>query len=161
MRILAPILTFTCEEVWHFMPATMRDAESVQLTGWPVVQAPAEEAAQLRAAYAVVLEAREVVTKALEEARNAKVIGKSQEAAISMTAPVSAMAALEARGAGSLAELFIVAKVDVVPGSEFSARVSVAEGEKCPRCWNIRALGRDSSHPDVCERCASVLSAGE
>lgn len=161
VRSLAPVLTFTCEEVWHFMPEAMRDAESVQLTRWPTVEVPAEEASELRAAYAVALEAREVVTKALEAARSAKVIGKSQEAAIKLTAPVSAMAALEARGAAALAELFIVALVDVAPGDEFSAVVSVADGEKCPRCWNIRALGADTSHPDVCERCAVVLSAGE
>ena len=161
VRVLAPVLTFTCEEVWHYMPEAMRDADSVQLSSWPAVSVPAEEAAALRGDYAVVLDARETVTKALEEARNAKVIGKSQEAAIALTAPASAMAPLEARGPGALAELFIVARVDVVEGAEFSAEVSVAPGDKCPRCWNIRTLGTDPSHPEVCERCAGVLSAGE
>ncbi len=65
-----------------FMPEAMRDAESVQLAGWPTLELPAEEAAELRDGYAVVLEVREVVTKALEDARNAKVIGKSQEAGV-------------------------------------------------------------------------------
>jgi isoleucyl-tRNA synthetase len=157
VRVLAPVLTFTCEEVWHFMPEAMRDAESVQLTGWPSLDLPAEKAAELRDGYAVVLEAREVVTKALEDARNAKVIGKSQEAAVSLTAPSGAMAALGARGGIALAELFIVARVDVVEGAEFSATIAVAEGEKCPRCWNIRELGVEPARPEVCGRCAQVL----
>jgi isoleucyl-tRNA synthetase len=158
VRILAPILTFTCEETWSFMPDGLRDAESVQLTDWPVVDVPADEAAELLAAYATVLEAREVVTKALEEARGAKTIGKSQEAAVALTAPASAMAALEARGPAALAELFIVATVSLRAGEEFSAVIGVADGEKCPRCWNIRELGNDAAHADVCARCAEVLS---
>ena len=159
VRILAPVLTFTCEETWQFMPIGMRDAESVQLTDWPVASAPADESSALREAYGVVLEAREVVTKALEEARNAKVVGKSQEAAITLTAPAEAMAALTARSTSALAELFIVARVDVVAGEQFSAVVEVAEGQKCPRCWNIRDLGGDATHPEVCGRCAGVLTS--
>ena len=161
VRVLAPVLTFTCEEVWHFMPEGLRDAESVQLTTWPTLDAPAEEAAALRAAYATVLEAREVVTKALETARGEKVIGKSQEAAVALMVPVSAIAALEARGVEALAELFIVASVSVHAGEEFRAEISVAGGEKCPRCWNIRELGSDSTHPEVCARCAAVLGESE
>jgi len=157
VRMLAPILTFTTEEVWQFMPEAMRDAESIQLTDWPTFDLPAEEAASLREAYAVVLEARELVTKALEDARNAKVIGKSQEAAVVLTAPAIALAALHGRGAAALAELFIVASVEVREGSEYSVAVQPAAGGKCPRCWNLRQLGSDASHPEVCERCASVL----
>ena len=157
VRVLAPILTFTSEEVWQFMPAAMRDAESVQLTNWPSLQLPTEESGVLRDAYAVVIEARERVTKALEEARNTKVIGKSQEAAIVLTAPSTSMSALHGRGVIVLAELFIVATVEIREGEDYAVSVSIAAGEKCPRCWNIRELGSDASHPDVCARCASVL----
>ena len=157
VRMLAPILTFTTEEVWQFMPEAMRDAESIQLTDWPTFDLPAEESASLREAYAVVLEAREFVTKALEDARNAKVIGKSQEAAVVLTAPVAALSALHGRGASALAELFIVATVEIREGTEFAVAVQPATGEKCPRCWNLRQLGSDALHPEVCARCASVL----
>ncbi|NTU71746.1 MAG: isoleucine--tRNA ligase [Coriobacteriia bacterium] len=158
VRVLAPVLTFTCEEVWQFMPAGLRDADSVQLTDWPTV-AVSSDAAALLSGYATVLEAREVVTKALEDARNEKVIGKSQEAAVVLTAPAQDKAVLEARGAGALAELFIVADVRVVEGDELAASIEVASGEKCPRCWNIRELGADARFPEVCARCADVLSA--
>jgi isoleucyl-tRNA synthetase len=159
VRVLAPVLTFTSEEVWHFMPDAMRDAESVQLTAWPEVSVPADEAAELRDAYETVLQAREVVTKALEEARAERVVGKSQEAEIVLTVPEESMATLEARGPAALAELFIVAAVSLRAGEQFSAEVRVAAGEKCPRCWNIRELGTRPSHPDVCGRCAEVLEA--
>ena len=157
VRILAPILTFTAEEVWDFMPAALRDADSVQLSGWAKVDVPTEASAVLRSEYAVVLEVREAVTKALEEARGAKTIGKSQEAAVAITAPAEMIAVLEARGKQAMAELFIVAAVSLAEGSELAVKVAPAEGEKCPRCWNLRDLGTDASHPEVCARCARVL----
>ena len=157
VRLLTPILSFTCEEVWHFMPAAMRDAESVQLTEWPRPHVPESDAKTLTEAYAVVLEVREAVTKALEEARNAKVIGKSQEATVSVTAPGEAVAVLQGRGSDALSELFIVADVRLREGDELAVEVLPASGEKCPRCWNLRELGTDTDHPEVCERCASVL----
>jgi len=159
VRVLMPILSFTCEEVWGFMPASMRDAESVQLSDWPLVDVPAEEAAQLRSAYPTVLGVREAVTKALEDARNDKVIGKSQEAAVKLVAPPETVAVLEARTTASLAELFIVASVEIAAGPEIGIEVVPATGEKCPRCWNLRTLGVDAAHPDVCGRCAKVLSS--
>jgi isoleucyl-tRNA synthetase len=157
VRILAPILSFTAEEVWLFMPEALRDAKSVHLSDWPTLEF-AEDLSDLEAAYATVQTVREVVTKALEEARNAKVIGKSQEAAVAVTAPAEVVATLEARGATALAELFIVASVEVTPGDEIGVRIEAAQGEKCPRCWNLRELSTDAAHPEVCARCASVLA---
>jgi len=158
-RVLAPVLSFTSEEVWSFMPEGLRDAESVHLSPWPLVEVP-EEASELRRDYAGILEVRDVVTKALEEARNAKSIGKSQEAAVTVTAPPSMIELLERRGAEALATLFIVADVSLVRGADdgaIEATISGASGDKCPRCWNYRELGVDPSHPEVCERCARAL----
>jgi isoleucyl-tRNA synthetase len=159
VRVLAPVLSFTCEEVWRFMPEALRDAESVHLSDWPVLDLPAEQTAALRADYEIVLEVREAVTKALEEARNAKTIGKSQEATVIVTAPAATVGVLEARNDGALAELFIVAEVRVVAGDEIAVAIEPAAGEKCPRCWNLRELGVDAQHPEVCGRCATVLGS--
>ena len=159
VRLVAPVLTFTAEEIWQFMPESLREGHvSVQLAGWPTVEVPAEEAADLRAAYSVVLEARDVVTKALEDAREAKVVNKSQEAAIELTAPASAISVLRDRGNERLADMFIVAEVVLLEGEEYGAGVLTASGEKCPRCWNHRELGVDVTFPEVCSRCAEVLS---
>jgi isoleucyl-tRNA synthetase len=158
VRILAPILSFTCEEVWHFMPAALRDEQSVHLSDWPQVRVDSDEARQLVSAFEEVLKVREAVTKALEDARNAKEIGKSQEAEVHIVAPADTIAVLEARGADTIAELFIVAAVTLAAGEDLSVHVSRAVGEKCPRCWNIRKLGVDEAHPDLCSRCADVLA---
>jgi isoleucyl-tRNA synthetase len=172
VRLVAPVLTFTSEEIWQFMPEVMRDgAASVQLAGWPTVDVPADEARELRAAYATVLAVREVVTKALEDARNTGAIGKSQEAKVTIWAPADTVAVLRQRGARELADMFIVSEVELgiggppqegeVPeaGWVAMALVAAADGEKCPRCWNLRTdQGSDPAHPGLCARCASVVA---
>lgn len=158
VRVLAPILAFTCEEVWEFMPESLRDAESVQLTGWPIIELPAEEALVIREAYSVVLEVRDIATRAIEAARNDKVVGKSQEAALLIAAPQGVMDVLRERGEGAIAEMLIVSEVILTDGETISVEVRPAAGEKCPRCWNYRELVRTGDTPGVCARCAAVLA---
>jgi isoleucyl-tRNA synthetase len=161
VRLVAPVLTFTSEEVWQFMPEALREGHpSVQLAGWPTVEVPAEEAARLRDSYRIVLEVREVVTKALEDARNAKVVNKSQEAAVTIAGPARMRAAIEERGLDATAEMFIVSAVELAEEGDLSVTVVPASGQKCPRCWNYREIGVDPAHPELCGRCAEVLSAG-
>ncbi|MDZ4177700.1 MAG: class I tRNA ligase family protein, partial [Coriobacteriia bacterium] len=163
VRVVAPILTFTAEEIWQHMPRQLRgDAISVQLAGWPDVGVSREhedDAAALRGSYATVLEVREVVTKALEDARAEKVVGKSQEAAVTVHAPAAVADTLESRTTVALAEMFIVSTVKIVVADELKVVVSLADGAKCPRCWSVRELGTDVRHGDVCSRCAEVLAA--
>ncbi len=167
VRVLAPILAFTCEEVWHFMPAAMRDAESVHLSDWPVLAVPERDAEQLAASFDRLLSVRDEVTKALEEARNAGTIGKSQEARVSIEASGAELDALR-RFEVLLPELLIVEGVELAERTGSLDEVPVAAvtvggaaGEKCPRCWNYRTLGVDAAHPEVCGRCAAVLSEVE
>jgi isoleucyl-tRNA synthetase len=130
---------------------------SVHLAGWPSIEVPAEEAAALREAYGVVLEVRDTATKALEEARTAGVIGKSQEARLVVSVPGRALEVLESRTPGALAEMFIVSSVELreAAGDEVAVAVERADGDKCPRCWNIRQLGDDG----LCGRCTTVVHA--
>ncbi len=97
--------------------------------------------------------------KALEDARVAKFINKSQEARVVIAAPQEALATLSTLDTSLLEDLFIVSEVELVQADELACTVEQAQGEKCPRCWNYRKLGVDERHPDVCERCASVLDA--
>lgn len=167
VRVLSPILSFTCDEVWEHFPPAYREAGgrvwNVQLAGWPhardfVPSLPeAIEAEALMANWATIMGVREAVTKALEEARNEKTINKSQEAAVTVTAPAEVLSVCKAFAPEVFEELFIVSSVSFVEGSEVSVSVAVAEGEKCPRCWNIRELGGNPNYPDVCKRCGDVL----
>jgi isoleucyl-tRNA synthetase len=111
------------------------------------------------------LEARALVTKALEEARASKRIASSLEAAVVLRGSAEALAplrALEEKGRvfpGNLANLFIVSKVTLqAGGGEWAVEVERAAGHKCERCWTWSPnVGRLPAHPAVCERCASVL----
>ncbi|MDO5043115.1 MAG: class I tRNA ligase family protein, partial [Slackia sp.] len=169
VRIMSPILTFTCDEVWEHYPEAERNregrVENVQLAGWPTdddfypVLPKGDQAEAFMARFDALLEVRDAVTKALEDARNAKTVNKSQEAALTISAPEAAYEALAASDASDLEELFIVASVAIerTEADEVSVAVSKTEAAKCPRCWNHRELGADSAHPDVCARCAAVL----
>ncbi len=167
VRILAPILSFTTDEVWEHFPPALRDEtnrpESVQLAGWPVREdfapaLPGDEACEhILGTWENILVVREAVTKALEDARVAKEINKSQEATVQVTIPAALLKVVESFDAAVFEELFIVAGVEFVEGSELSAAVQHATGEKCPRCWNYRILGTSSQHPHVCQRCADAL----
>ncbi|MGI6221545.1 MAG: isoleucine--tRNA ligase [Coriobacteriales bacterium] len=166
VRVLTPILTFTCEEVWEHFPPAIRAEEgrpfSIQVAGWPAREdfapaLPADDGAADVKAFAVAMEARDVVTKALEDARNAKLVNKSQEARVVVTAPADVLAKLEGFDASVFEELFIVSAVEFTEGEELACEVLAAEGEKCPRCWNYRELVAEGAHAGVCPRCADVL----
>ena len=166
VRLIAPVLTFTAEEIWQSMPSALREGvASVQLAGWPEVTVPGEEAAGLREAYGIVLEVRDEVTKALEMKRNEARIGKSQEAKVSIVASADTIAVLQERGVRALADMFMVSDVELGIGeaeapSPPAVEILPAPGMKCPRCWNLRTdVGADSAHPDLCARCAEVVAA--
>ncbi|HCW89732.1 MAG TPA: isoleucine--tRNA ligase, partial [Marinobacter sp.] len=157
VRLVAPILSFTAEEVWRFMPEPLREGvESVHLAGWPTLEVPQARAAELAEAYGVVLDVRDEVMKALEEARNAKAIGKSQEARVVVKAAEDVRSVLAERGTEELAAMFIVSAVEIEPSTDglLSVDVLPAEGEKCPRCWNYRPLGASG----LCARCDDVVT---
>ncbi len=166
VRVMAPILSFTTDEVWEHYPEAARNRAgrptSVQLAGWPhandfVPQMPDGAAAEVASDFATLLEVREAVTKALEEARDAGVIKKSQEAAVCLTVPAEMMAAVAKHPSSVIEEMLIVASVDATEGDELTATVARTDQEKCERCWNYRTIGTDPRHPDLCERCACVV----
>ena len=167
VRIMSPILSFTCEEVWQHYPSALREQAdrpiSVQLAGWPSAEMftpvlPAD-AARIDDDFTVILAARETVTKALEDARTQGSIGKSQQAEVVLSVPNSALEVLQRYDGELFCELFIVAGVtlEATDSDEMSASIVPTDKEKCPRCWNYRELGVNASHPDVCARCAAVL----
>ena len=165
VRIMAPILTFTTDEVWEHYPVSMREVpgrpENVQLAGWPTresfVPSQPANARDDFDAFAKVLEVRESVTKALEEARLAGTIVKSQEADVLLTLPAELFDLCSGYDAAALEELFIVSSVKLVAGDAVAVQVTKSPLDKCPRCWNHRELGVNAHHPEVCGRCADVL----
>ncbi len=156
VRLLAPILTFTCEEVWEHLEVADEDVPSVQLASWPE---PAESDAAVDADWEVLLDWRNEVTRALEERRTARDIGSSLEARVVLGATADELTLLE-RQADFLPTLFIVSEValELAPTEERTIAVEKASGKKCSRCWNYRAsVGEDSEHPEICDRCLPVV----
>ena len=168
VRLLAPILSFTCEEVWQHLPKVADRLESVHLAEFPNTadilgdQSVPEEDAQQQQDWTTLLAVREQAMKALEEERNSKRIGKSLEAQLVITAADSAYSVL-ARFKDQLRYLFIVSAVTLVQGSGNGSggvhvEVKKADGAKCDRCWNYSVhVGEDKTYPTICERCSVVL----
>jgi isoleucyl-tRNA synthetase len=159
--LLAPVLPFTSDEVWPLVPGVAE--ASVHFAVFPVRESP-DDAVLDR--WSTLLDVRAAVTKALEEARNAKVCASSLEAAVTVKAPAETLLALrrhedESRVfPGNLANLFIVSKVELMEAPSLSVEVARAPGAKCERCWTFsQKVGHLPIHPAVCERCASVLES--
>ena len=155
VRLLAPILSFTTEEVYDNMP--YEDAESVHLTDFPVKNLIDDEV--LEAKWDKLLEVRDDVNKALEESRNEKVIGKSLEAAVEVYSNDAEVVEL-LNSVDNLNQFFIVSKVavkenDGVAYDLATVKVTKAEGHRCDRCWNIVD---EVNEEDLCPRCASILN---
>ena len=167
-RLLAPILSFTCEEVWQHLPTILGRPESVHMAHFPEASdifgddLVPDQDPQVTQDWITLLGVREQVLKALEEQRNSKGIGKSLEAQLTLTASDPAYSVLQ-RYISQLRYLFIVSAVNLVQGSGNGTRgvhveVKKADGTKCERCWNYSThVGEDKNYPTVCERCSAVL----
>jgi isoleucyl-tRNA synthetase len=165
--LLAPIMSFTCEEVWRYLPQMPDREESVHLTRFPqradiLGEAPMEDPRQ-KEDWTTLHAVRDEVLKALEEARNSKLIGGSLEAEVKVTASDPAYSVL-ARYRDQLRYLFIVSAATLEQGpsgngtSGIKVDVRKADGKKCERCWNYSThVGEDKEYPNVCERCSAAL----
>jgi isoleucyl-tRNA synthetase len=169
VRLLAPVMSFTTDEIWGYLPATSGRKESVHLEQFPAPEdltgeVPAGfDAAALETDWRVLLSVRDEVLKVLEAARSEKRIGSGLEAQVRLSAPDSLYPALD-RYRDQLRYVFIVSDVQLekLPGSngESGLKIEVFEapGQKCERCWNYSThVGEDKAYPTVCERCSAVL----
>jgi isoleucyl-tRNA synthetase len=167
VRLMAPILSFTAEDIWGHMATDPSRPASVLLADFPTVD-PALSDPGLGRDWERLLEARGAVTKVLEGLRQRGVIGHSLEARVALAAG-GALAELLVGRRALLPEIFIVSRVELLPEGTL-AQPSTVEGlavaaervggEKCVRCWNYRAdVGQERRFPGLCARCARVLAA--
>jgi len=171
VRLMAPVLAYTAEEVWEHMAPALQTAESVHLAALPEVE-PAYQDETLAATWDTLLAVRSEVTKCLEGARSDKAIGSSLEAKVIIGADGTLKKLLEAHR-DQLPEIFIVSAVDLaapdsVPDaamrSDEIAGLAVAweraPGKKCERCWVFKEdVGSSTDHPTLCGRCVDRLRA--
>jgi len=161
VRIMAPVLAFTAEEVWRYLPGEDGDQESVHLASFPQ---PDEEVLDetLEERWARLWEVREEVTKSLERARRDKVIGHPLDAAVTVKAPPKLYDFLHEFGS-ELRDIFIVSQVSLEnsgDSSELTIEVGRAEGVKCQRCWVYDpSVGTNKEHPEICRRCLQTIAS--
>ncbi|GGH74609.1 isoleucyl-tRNA synthetase [Pullulanibacillus pueri] len=163
-KMLTPIIPHTAEEVWQYIPG--EKADYVQLTDMPE-QEDITQAESLLEKWDQLMAVRDDVLKALEVARNEKIIGKSLEAALVLYPSADNRALLES--IEDLDKFFIVSQatiageIDEAPEAaqkyrEAAVVVTEAEGDKCERCWVISPeVGTDAQHPTLCSRCADTM----
>ncbi|WP_026485563.1 isoleucine--tRNA ligase [Caldanaerobius polysaccharolyticus] len=160
VKMIAPILTFTSEEIWSYMKDKGGEKfESVQMCDWPVYEDKYCDS-ELEKRWDFLIGFRDEVTKALEEARVNKVIGHSLNAQVDIYPDESEYGILK-QYEDQLSTIFIVSKVVLHQPSESSDRkvvVSSAPGEKCERCWMYsETVGQDPQHPTLCARCVENI----
>ena len=173
-KLFAPILCFTCDEIWQAMPHRSEDDQRnvvLNVMNEPFMEyaLPEEEMQKWDALETL----RDGVNAALESARAQKKIGKSLEAKVTLVTeqPQPRLDGLKAAFENQWADLFIVSQVEVKEDKELyssaaetpveGVRVLVEEaaGQKCERCWkHDGAVGQDAAHPTLCPRCAQVVS---
>ena len=163
-KVLTPILPHTMEEIWGFLKET---EDYVQLANMPKIEKYANHD-ELLENWGKFMKLRDDVLKALEDARNKKLIGKSFEAAVTIYPDKETKAMLDDLDA-DFRQILIVSKLTIADGeapenaeklNNASIVVEHAEGEVCPRCRMIRTdIGEDPKLPKICGRCAKIVEA--
>jgi isoleucyl-tRNA synthetase len=179
VRLVAPILTFTAEEVWQYLPPVPDRPASVHLALFPKADELGAADPRLVDEFKSLLVVRDIVLQALETERKLGKIGKSLEAQVLIVATSEAEAVL-GKYVGSLKELLNVSGVSfrgshvegdssgvfrVTPAADnvLNAYIALADGHRCDRCWNYyaddspQAIRQFGSWPNVCGRCADAL----
>ena len=159
VRLVAPILSFTADEVWDYLPAVEGREASVHLAQFPKPEEVfSEDPATVIDEWRSIFSIREHALRVLEEARQAKTIGKGLEAELQIATWGDGLALLE-RHKDGLKEILNVSKVTVIEGDQLQVIVLPASGHKCARCWNFMPeVSNYGIWENVCTRCQGALA---
>ena len=164
VRILAPITSFTAEEIWKYMPKTENENTfSIMLEDYPKYDEKLYNK-KLDDKFKKIIEIKELASKKLEEAREEKLIGQTLEAKVTVSAnKENELYELIKDNKKLIEDVLIVSELELNEDSskekeEIIITISRAEGEKCERCWKYtKDVGIDKENPTVCKRCSEVL----
>ncbi|HUU05972.1 MAG TPA: isoleucine--tRNA ligase [Patescibacteria group bacterium] len=156
LLLMAPILSFTCEEAWGHVPDHPGKESFIHLERFPETDENLRKAVDT-GRWEKIMEIRDRILKEIESARAARLIGDSLEAAVEITAAAGDKELLR-----SNRELFkailVVADLNVREGKEEKIMVAKATGRKCPRCWmRVADAAVDPDNPELCPRCAAAV----
>lgn len=169
-KMIAPILSFTAEEIWETLPEVLKDKESVLLTDW-YKENDEYLNPEIENKWVEIIKVRKEANKSLEKARQGKdrIIGNSLDAKVMLHSTDAEIQKFLVENREKLELALIVSEVEIVENidetftkgeeaTDLYIKVLHAEGEKCERCWKYsKELGKDPEHPTLCPRCTSVL----
>lgn len=169
-KMIAPILSFTAEEIWETLPEVLKDRESVLLTDW-YKENDEYLNPEIENKWVEIIKVRKEANKSLEKERQGKdrIIGNSLDAKVMLHSTDAEIQKFLVENREKLELALIVSEVEVVENidetftkgeeaTDLYIKVIHAEGEKCERCWKYsKEIGKDPEHPTLCPRCASVL----
>lgn len=169
-KMIAPILSFTAEEIWGTLPEALKDAESVLLTNW-YENNDQYLNPELDKKWAEIIKVRKEANKVLEKARQGqdRIIGNSLDAKVLLHSDDEKLQEFLKANRERIEMALIVSQLEIVDTvdetfvkgeelPELFTKVMHADGEKCERCWKYSTeIGKDADHPTLCPRCASVL----
>lgn len=169
-KMIAPILSFTAEEIWETLPEVLKDKESVLLTDW-YKENDEYLNPEIENKWVEIIKVRKEANKSLEKARQGKdrIIGNSLDAKVMLHSTDAEIQKFLVENREKLELALIVSEVEIVENidetftkgeeaTDLYIKVLHAEGEKCERCWKYsKEIGKDPEHPTLCPRCASVL----
>lgn len=169
-KMIAPILSFTAEEIWETLPEVLKDRESVLLTDW-YKENDEYLNPEIENKWVEIIKVRKEANKSLEKARQGKdrIIGNSLDAKVMLHSTDAEIQKFLVENREKLELALIVSEVEIVENidetftkgeeaTDLYIKVLHAEGEKCERCWKYsKEIGKDPEHPTLCPRCVSVL----
>ena len=174
-RLIAPVLSFSAEEIWQNLNKISQKEESVFLSPWPQVEQKLVRI-DLEEEWSKLLAVRKVVLKALEISRKEGQIGNALQAQVDIYSKDEKVYNYLQKFNGKLETVFIVSKVKLMNNNDYNANENVfkgeevpeisilikkAPGQKCERCWCYsETIGEDNQHPTICHKCVSVLKEG-
>ena len=162
VKILAPIISFTAEEIWKAMKHSKEEnVESVMLTDFPIVNEKYDNE-EVTEKWNKIIKLKDIVSKELENARINKIIGHSLNAKVTMYAEEKQYEFIK-ENLELLKTVFIVSKVNVMENArkdevKIGVKVEQASGKKCERCWMYsETVGENKEHPTICHRCSENI----
>ncbi|MCX8093323.1 MAG: isoleucine--tRNA ligase [Candidatus Goldbacteria bacterium] len=165
VKIIAPILCFTTDEVWQFIPEHLKNEKHIQLCLWDDPEEKMLDASVL-SDWEILLQLREIVFKKIEEQRDKKIIKHPYEAWVTIKYKSKKLDEILQRFKDEMEQIFIVSKINYIKeqmtdepwDKNIEVTVIKAQSEKCARCWRyIETVGKNTNHPDICDRCLNNL----
>ncbi len=165
VKIISPVLCFTSDEVWQFIPEHLKDEKHIQLSLWNEPEETMIDEKTL-SDWKILLELREAVFKKIEEQRDKKVIKHPYEAWLTIKYESKQLDKIIQYFKDELEQIFIVSKIiylkdrdtDVTWDKNTEIIVEKSQAKKCIRCWRyVDTVGKNNNHPEICDRCLDNL----